>query len=249
MENLNSLPMKEKEEKVHFGHVGIIALCAAFLIFATWMKSGFNLSLRPIAQSSSAGQVLTYEQAKAEVLAQMGPAPTTDGSVTDQQLALVDPVNHGGEVAGTSTAEQVFPSADQMVTPEMLDQIKIKTTDVSNADTIKTYSDRVAFVEAQYNALGILSDLNNQDSTTLKNVDITTKAIVSNLAQIPVPKELVTYHKIKMMYYTTLGYMAQAFSGENKNIDLERLSSILFSLTEKLDSIQGEIMTNYNVQL
>ena len=88
-------------ESVNFGHLGIIALCALLLIFTAWMKSGFNFALGQ--NGVSRVPVVTFDQSKAEAVAQ-APAPTDpNGTVLNEQLATVDPGNFGGSVLGAST--------------------------------------------------------------------------------------------------------------------------------------------------
>ncbi|MDE2311538.1 MAG: hypothetical protein KGJ93_00405 [Patescibacteria group bacterium] len=239
----------QRSEHFNFGHFGAVALCAVALLFTTWLKNGFSLSDRTSA--TAPGPVLTYEQARAEVAADQNSNQAQspgNSKQTAEDLATLDPNSYGGSVLGTSTDAEMFPPADQMLTPAMLDQIKINTIDATGSTTISQYSRDLTYVESQSNTLGLVADLNSGDAATLKKVEDNAKNVVANLAKIPVPKELAEYHKIKMMYFTTLGFMARGFAGD-QSVGMDNLSTIMFSLSEKLDQTESDIYNKYGVQL
>ena len=239
------------KQHLNFGHFGAIMLCALVLVFVSWMKSGFHFDFAPSAQSAAPS--LTYEQAEAQAVAEVGGSPASnvaDAGQTADEVAMLDPSSQNGSVLGTSTDDSaLFPPADDIITPAMLDQIKIKAIPDSGADAVTAYSEKVTYVESTFNSLGLLADLNSEDQATLKTAGANANQIVAALGQIPVPNELVQYHKLKMMYYTTIGYLAKNFSGETTNLSVENLSTLMFSLSEKLDALESDMMTKYNVQL
>src|SRR5579885_718977 len=108
----NFSPQLYQQEHFHWGQVGVIALCAVFLIGITFMRNGLRLS--PVPASTEAQSQLTYEQAQAQVIAEnpnlsllanASAAEVGPNSPTQQQLALVDSgSSSGGAVLGASTS-------------------------------------------------------------------------------------------------------------------------------------------------
>ena len=241
--------LKVPKEHFHMGHIGIIALVAAALVGLSMIKSGPEL----FSKNDPPPYTFTYDEVKNQVVAENASQPTTTNDQTDQQLAMIDPNYNSGQVLGTSTdstgLDSVIPKAEDMLTPQVLNMIQVKTSDKSDKDSIQTYADQVTYVESHFNSLGILTDLNGTDPSQLKEAKDNATKIVQGLSLIVVPKPLEDYQKVKMMYYTTLGNMADVFAGTNTKYSVDDVASILLSLTDKLDRSATDVFNTYGVQL
>ena len=238
------------KDKLDFGHLGIVVSCAAFLLFITVMKSGFVLPWNMEAQAD-AKPILTLEEAKRQAVAKNNIDQNFNSSSAqdNNQLALLDPNLNRSAVLGVSTEELQFPAAEEIFTKESLDAIKIKSAVATTKESVQKYAEQVLLIESYFDVSSLLTDINSDDITVLKQVPKKAKVLVANLGQVEVPTEVVEYHKLKMIYYTTLGRIADIFSGEEKQYDLQTASSALFSLMEKLDRIKNTIITAYGVEL
>lgn len=241
--------LENRREHLHFGHLGIIAACAVILLALTVMKGGFRFSLK----SSSASQPgLTYEEAKKMAVAQMGgePESTYDPDIAQQQLAMIDPSLADGQVLGASTGlEGMMPAAETVFTDSILNQIKIREMNESGVEAVKKYADQLTAAESQFDILTLLGFLAGQDAKSLETVPAKTKEIILALAAVEVPKELAEYHRLKMIYFTTMGNVALNLAGKTGDADLDNSTTLFFSLTERLQNIQAEIYNKYSVTL
>jgi hypothetical protein len=218
------------------------------------MRNGF--SLRPAGDSSAAPQVLTYEEASRQVLAENAQSPTlasADATTTEQQLAIIDPSRQSGNVAGATTdlnPDISFRSAEQIYTPQVLGAVTVNLqTQPANTASVHAYKDAMTALEANSNTLAILAALNSQDKTELTSASQNAKEVFLAMQQVPVPQGMEDYHKYQMFFYETLGNMADIYSGTRPESDMQQLTEQLFSLIQKLDSMKADIASRYGVQL
>lgn len=237
---------------IHFGHLGIVMLCAIVLIFTAWMKSGFNFILSPGSEPIT--KILTYDQAMAQVLAEAGESPQSsiaDGSGSNSnQLAMIDPMLSDVAVLGTSTGtlDTVIPSGDQVLTPEILNNIKVTVIATTSLEAIKKYKDDLEFVENQDGAASIIADLTSQDSALLKtDADKITQLLV-DLLQVEVPAPLADYHKVTLLYYTELRELALGYSGDVNARDPKDVGLEIFPITDYLENAKSNLLSKYGLQ-
>lgn len=249
MQNFPSEAASKPAFDLHFGHLGVIALAGLVLVGLTFMKAGFRLPL--LSQTSSQKQ-LTYDAVKSQVLAenslQNSNQSQDQNGASEQQLAIIDPSRQEAQVLGASIGlNGEFPAAEEMFTPQVLSVIKIKLLPDTNAEALKKYSSQVALVESYNQVADMIGKLNGDDKETLLQAAKDSKIVVANLALIQVPKDLAEYHKLKMMYYTTLGQMAEIFAGTRDNAELTNTSAIFFGLTQRMENIKSDIQNKYSV--
>jgi Ca2+/Na+ antiporter len=238
--------------QIHLGHISVIAMCAFALIFFTYLKSGFKLNLFTASKNESV-KVLTYEEALK--LAQAEIEGSASGSEVDNlkntnQIAMLDPLSKEGQVLGVSTDdESIFPSADEFLTPEILNEIKLTFLPVSDTETVAQYKRDLHTIESNNSAEEILAALSNDDKTALKNVEPKVKQLVVELYAMPVPKAVELYHKIKMIYYLNLSQLALGYSGDTTVADPKDVSIEIFALIEKMKRLTQDIQNKYGIEL
>lgn len=224
---------------------------AAIAVFAALVfpRTGIQLSAM-FSQADEVNPKITYEQMRGEVYAQMG---VTDDEKylqdLENQFALLDRGQVDGAVLGQAIGIGAVPSAEQIFTREMLDQIVLTTSSDNTPDNMKKYSEQVLQVETGNEALSTLAALNSSDSQALEQSKDQVDKIVSGLLGVTVPSELLDYHRYKLIYYQNLKAIADSFSGDNANSDLQNQTSILLSVMERIEQTKSEIWAKYQVQL
>lgn len=238
--------------QIHLGHISVIAMCAFALIFFTYLKSGFKLNLFTASKNETV-KVLTYNEALKLAQAEI------EGSVSDSevdsvqntnQIAMLDPLSKEGQVLGASTDdESIFPNAEEFLTPEILNEIKLTILPVSDSETVAQYKRDLHTIESNNSAEEILAALSNDDKAALKNVEPKVKQLVVELYAMPVPKAVEEYHKVKMIYYLNLSQLALGYSGDTTVASPKDTSIAIFSLVDKIQKLAQEIENNFGVQL
>jgi hypothetical protein len=238
----------ESEETIHFGHLGAIALCAVFLVSITFMKNGFSLNSQPLVQEQP--KVLTYEEARQQVLAERGSGgdlKNIDNSTDEAQYALINP--SAGQVAGAST-DLDFPTAEQIFTPQVLGALDLNIqSQALTQESLQSYAYAMAGLEAENNTLELLSALSSENKPALEEASFRANKIFDEMQYIPVPKGIEEYHKYKMFFYQTLGQLADVMSGKTSEDNLQQVSVQLFSLISKLDGMKADLSAKYGVKL
>jgi hypothetical protein len=246
-----------KQQHFHAGHIGAVALGAAVLIFMTWMKSGFDLHLK---NHDATGPLLTYEQARAEVLAENGitnaATYASANASSTEQLAMLDPSLGMGSVLGASTGTPIstdtlaseIPAAEQLLTPQILNGIPVKVLATTSQESVIQYQSDVDAVEAADNVATVMANLTSQDAKALNDTAHSIEVLLQDLLQVDVPQDLVKYHRVKLLYYNELRQLAQAYAGDQGARDSQDLGLEILSLTDYLNNLKQDIFNKYGVQ-
>lgn len=247
-------PIQTKKDHFHFGHLGIILACAVLLVGVSFFKNGFNFKSAQKARADGNQQILTYDQAKAQVDATTGLEEKAAEQQLDQdvqsKVALLDPGQGNGQVLGTSTdLSGMFPKAQDVFTPDVLSVIKIKQTNDDTKEAMQKYAEQVLNIESRLNSFQLLADLNSSDTKILSQINNKAKLVIQNLGQLSAPPGAGEFHRMKILYYTTLGNIGANLAGEKGVTDMDNGITLLFSVTERLEDLKQQIFANYQVQL
>ncbi len=240
--------MKAKLQSMGFSLAHAQLIGVAVVIFAILVVTQTGVSIKGMfASADSEKPMLTYESVRAEVLAKNS-GSSSQGEVDAEnarQLAMLD-LSDDGEVLGVNSD---FPSADQIFTPDVMSKIQIKHSALTGNEAIQKYADQVLYIESNTDVLALLSNMNSEDHGVIEKSQASTKEMIGALAQVPVPTGLEDFHRYKMMYYTTLRNIGDIWLGKLAETELQTQSTILFSLTEKIESIKATVQKNNSISL
>lgn len=245
------------KEHFYFGHIGIIAACAALLIGITVMKHGFVLPFGKKAREQPVKE-LTYEEVKRRVVAEndlifQSPNEPALAEEINSKLALVDPSFQQGQVAGASTGTEdsllELAEAQAALSPSALLEIKINQTAAFGLQAVKKYAGDVVMAEVDYDSLGSLSSLGGADKASLESASENFSLLIAALSQIEVPAELAEYHRLKIFYYGAASAIADAHLQKPEAGDLDELMAMFFAAVEKMEKIEREILQKYQIEL
>lgn len=243
--------MKTKLQSMGFtkGHAQLIGI--AVVIFAVLVYSQSNISLHAMFSKADNNQdVITYEKAKAEVLAKNGATDSTEyDQHVEDQFAMLTLKDENGQVLGDAVGLTDIPSSEELFTPETLAQITVKTTVQTDKKAIEVYAGQVVYVESRYDVISLLSQINSDDKATVALAKEQAATIVRALNLITVPQPLVEYHRYKLMYYTSLINIGEIWLGERDANQLQVQTKILMSVMNKLESMKSQITQKYSVEL
>lgn len=218
----------------------------AFLLVGVMIMRG-DIDLHAL-RSKANNKILTYEEARAKVAGEFG--NLNSGSDTmKSQLALVDPSGGDkGSVLGAVTGLNIADPLETLLPQKYLDSIKLVTTDDNSAESFKRYSERVVLIESQNGMMNILATLNTDDNEKLVGISGKAKNLVASMKSVEVPSELVEYHKLKMIYYVTLGQIGESLAGQSQ-FKLDDITKGLLSIMDRLGAIKLEIYNKHGLTL
>ncbi|HMR54983.1 MAG TPA: hypothetical protein PKD34_00105 [Candidatus Doudnabacteria bacterium] len=230
----------------HFALLGVAVLVFSLLVIP---ESGIKLSAM-FTQAQTQQPVITYDQMRGEVYAQMGIGNESEYiQELENQFALLDRGHADGAVLGESIGIGAIPTAEQVFSRELLDQIQINIINDNSQNSIERYSENVLKVESTNGAIVMLANLNNNDLQVLSETKLQAESLVGDLKAIEVPSELADLHKYKLIYYQTLSVIANGFVGNSNEVDFANHSKILFSVMDKIEKTKNEISSKYRVSL
>lgn len=241
-ENINSV------EHFQWGHVGAIALCAIFLVSITVMKNGFSFS-----ENNSVKQY-TLSDALSEVEKERGGSlsPENDNGYAEAsaKLAEINPTDSSGQVLGASTDfEKEIQNASSLLTPGRLSQIRVSVTNNYDEGYIQRYTDYLNNIELEDGKDFIFANLNSTDVDSLNQATNLSAKIIADISSMTVPAPMEKFHKLKILYYTSLLTIMQIKAGNISTDELSNTATSLFGILDQLGSEQAALNTKYNINL
>ncbi len=227
--------------------IGLTAVAIfGVLVFS---KTGVSLSAM-FTKADETQPVLTYEQAKGEVFAEMGIIDEEKYlAELENQFALLDRGQVDGAVLGQAIGIGAVPNSEQIFTREMLDQIPVIKSSDNSREAIQRYSELLLGAEAESGAMISIANLNSSDPSVLNQAKVSAAKAVSNLKSLSVPSELADFHRYKMIYYQNLVAIADSLINSDENQDLQNQTSIFLSITERINQIKSDTWDKLQVQL
>lgn len=228
----------------------LVAAVAVFIFGVLVIpQTGLKLS-NLFARGAETGNMLTYEDVRNQVYAKNN-VVDDDQYLADleQQFALLDRGEVDGAVLGEAIGVGAVPSADQVFTRDLLDQIKLSTTADNSPASMQKYAEQVLQVEAENNALMSLANLNSTDAASLQNSKVQASKVVSGLLGVTVPSSLADFHRYKLIYYQNVMALADSFTAGDQTADFQNQTAILLSVMDRIEQIKSEVWTQYQIQL
>jgi hypothetical protein len=241
--------MKSKLKSLGFtsGHMHLLLVAVA--LFSVLMVAKSDVSFKTLfANADDESVMLTYDDVRSEVVQEYGDLPSNElDAEAEAQIALLDRSLDEGKVLGEAVGVGEIPSVDQIYSAEQMDTIKIFKIVDSTPESVKVYSDRMLRIKSYYNTTEMFASLNSNDPDAMKLTSEKTDGITVSMEKIPVPQELVEYHKYNVFYYQTLAAIGTSLATGDG--DLSTYTKTLFSLTNKITEIENWISQNYGVGL
>lgn len=242
--------MKTKLQTLGFtsGHVHL--LLVAFALFGILIMAKTDINVKALfAKADDEQHMLTFEEVRAQALAVN--SSTTDTTASDaeaeQQMALLDRSLDQGQVLGDDIGIGAIPSAEDLYSDDVLNTIPIQSVVPTSAKSVEEYSNRLAFIQNYYNTTEMFANLNGSSSELINKTIADTENVIASMDKIPVPSELVKYHRYKVLYYRTLASIGRAFNGGEE--DLGESSRTLFSLMNEMTNVENWVNKEYKITL
>jgi hypothetical protein len=232
--------------EVHLSHLAVIGTFAFVLISVLAMRG--EISLNPFRAQANKSDTLTYEEAKAQVAMEMGESSTSFDAMSTQ-LAMVDP-NAGdrGTVLGMTTGLNISDPIEKVFPPELMNQLVLTTTKDNSPESYRLYSEKIVFIESENRMILSLLTINQDDPEKLLEARENTRKMIGMMKSVEVPTDLVEYHRLKMVYYATLGEIAQSLSGDNQ-VDINQSAKNLMTIMDRLGAIKNEFYIKHKLLL
>lgn len=239
---------KKIEEALHgfnLTHLGLIAVCAFGILGMTLLKNGLHIKPDAAQVNNSTRASLTYEEAKAQVMASHA-QDAIRPEVENNPLLTLDPGRDSGDVLGANT-ENGISQLDASVTPEMLSQVQINSINVGGKVAMERYFADMESAEQYGESFVALAALSSTDPNELKEGGVKAMKVVSYLKGVKVPTEAVEFHRMKILYYTTLSQLAGSLASGSKDETTQIESSMFFTLVGKIENLETSLRSKYSI--
>ncbi len=252
----NFLEARPKEH-FNFGHIGMVLMCAAFLISITVMKRGLVLPF--VKKEQVATKKYTLADARREVLAEnssrfRGPGGQAPGAEeTDSKLVMLDPGFNQGRVAGASTgtlaSELELGGAQAVLVSGKLEEIPVKLAPQDNSVAASEYAQAVSSAETDYDSAGALMAIGAQDDKeNLVSASKNLKKLIGSLGQAPAPPGLAEFHRLKIFYYGSMKSLADFYLNPGQSGELEEILQLFFAASERLEILKAQAQEKYQIK-
>ncbi len=182
------------EGHLHFGHFGLIALTAIFLVGVSYMKNPDMFNLHPASLVVDPSLVPRYY---AYVTPEEFQQPLVAGASTEGPGVSI--INEDGSVTPVDTGEVLGMSTQDVQLS--LDQISVN--EISDSDAaIKAYFAQAETAESGYiNNADFQTALISANQNQINNQAEKLEAIITSLQKLSVPQSLVRLQKLKIAQY------------------------------------------------
>jgi hypothetical protein len=231
------------------GHAHLLLVAVA--IFGVLMFAQSDLNIRTLfANADDEVEMLTYEDARAEVAAEYGGVSSTDADAeAEKQLALLDRSLDNGQVLGEAVGMENIPSADAIFSQDSLSKIPVKIIYNALPEDSQRYADKLSYIESSNDVVTLLANINSGDPAMIQKSQDQATRIVQMMGAVAVPQGLVEYHRYKTIYYTSLINMADIWMHKRPETDLQTQSTLLFSVMGKVENLKSELESKYQIKL
>lgn len=248
-----SFAMTTKLKSLGFtsGHAHLLLVAVAIFGVLMFAKSDLNIGAL-FANADDEIEMLSYEDARAEVIAERGGEAVADPAAeaeAEKQLALLDRSLENGQVLGEAVGLGEIPAADAIFTKDNLNKIPVKViTDVLPEDP-QRYADKLSYIESTNDVVTLLANINSNDPAVIQKAQEQATRIVQMMGTIYVPESFVDYHRYKTIYYTSLINVADIWTKKRPETDLQVQSTLLFSVMSKVETLRVELESKYQIKL
>jgi hypothetical protein len=235
-------------------HIALIGVSIVLLVAATFMSGGLKLSSFSFSSAQSAPKGLTLAEAQAQahqIIAERNGTGTGDSTAlaaqNQEQLAEVDPSYGKGSVLGASTDSSA--DVDQVLNSDAIASLPISSYQTSDPLQFNGYARSVHAVESKYGADVLLGALTTRDQASLQAAAAAYKNIIAGLLEVKVPSQFIEYHRMKLVYYSALAGMASSMATDGADDQTAAAASLFFTLNDKLQALQTQLESQYEVIL
>jgi hypothetical protein len=236
------------------GHIKLIVLSVVALTAALFMRGGFTLGAFNFGHAKADKPGMTYEQALAQarqILAQQGGAQgSADSSQTQSQLAELDPtMSAPGQVLGASTGLDTSVDPDEVLNSDVVTSLPLNIYQTNDRYDWNDYALQLHQIESEYGTNFAIGALSGRDPQSLESSAQTYKAVVAELRNLKVPSQFENYHRMKIVYYTSLAQMALSMSPNGPDDNAISAASLFYSLGDKIKTARVQLSAQYGVVL
>ncbi len=212
------------------------------------MKNGWSLSAVTARADAAKGEVASYEDVKQKIMAENSGDDAASEEASTDKLSLLDPADKAGKVLGDSIGFTIAEPGE-IATDPRFQNIQVLTTSGMQKSDVERYAFDVLQIESENNGLLLLAYLNTEDPVALEQARLSASAIATLLQEIYVPSQLAAYHKMKVIYYTSLEQIARNFAKVESTETLQQATSDMFSAINAMSPVRTTIYSRYQVQI
>lgn len=239
----------EKQTGLSWNHLGIVALCSLAIFGILFLKNGKVVFTKSFYIKPT---LLTYEGAKQKALARLEKEGWGNSNIAseDSLNQLSDSESLGRVLGLTTQSGTLIEPLGNLFSAEQLQSIQLKTTNDNSKIRIEKYFKELVINESVGSELSALLSFSQADASGYEESAKKSTEMVSFLKSMEVPTELSEFHKYKLIYYTSLSFLARSMlSGSVDDPSVQKYATIFFSVIEKINSEKDKITNKYEIQL
>ncbi len=230
------------------GHAQLLTVAVAVFVVLFVAKSGINWKT-VFVHADSQTHMLTYDEALAQAQNEIGAVNPNQDDGSAEQIALLDRSNIDGKVLGDAIGVGEIPDADQMLLPDIVNQLKINNSNNDSQAARQQYVSAVQKIENDAQITSLLADLNTDDKDTLRSSADGWNWTIKQISNVPVPPSLQKYNQDKLVYYSVIMNIAKIYAGDQSEDGLPLMTKAMISYSDKMDALQQQLNSQYNLGL
>jgi len=229
--------VKTKIQQYGFTVNHIALLAVAVLIFGALVIPKTGLSITSVFGTDEQQPMLTYDQIRGEVYAQMG-VGSEDAYIQEleNQFALLDRGSTDGAVLGEIIGVGELPDPNSLHLPEVDAKYPARVINDNSPTSISDYQDAVAAIETRNGGARLFAQLSTADTNLLNQSVAGFSTILSEISQLNVPSSQLEMHKVHLSYYYSIMKMAEIYAGSGDESQLQFFLTVMMSTGNKLNS-------------
>lgn len=215
-------------------HVMVMGVVVFALASYALPKTG--LSVRAMFGNGEPVAIMTYDDARARVLADMGDISPIDNTKTKDQIALIDRGTLDTQVLGDAIGIGTIPNAKDMQLPELDQQYPVKTVEDDTEATLTRYQMALNDIETRYAVVDMLATLNSSDTESIKQSTFKWKQMLQELSAVPVPTKLQANHRARLGYYYSMMKTGEVYAGISSESELPLYVKAMLAFSSSIDN-------------
>lgn len=227
--------MKFTKEEIGFNknHAMIMGVVVFALAGYALPKAGLNV--KAMFGGNQPVHIMTYDDARAKVIADLGDIGPNDYTKTKDQIALIDRGTLDTQVLGDAIGVGTIPNAKDMQLPELDQQFPLTVTEAEGNEAEASYHTAVSDIESKYGVIDMLAVLNTSNTEELKQSTMQWRQMLRELASVPVPKKMQASHHARLGYYYSLMKTGEVYAGISSESELPLYVKAMLAFSSSMD--------------
>lgn len=232
--------MKISNEQIGFNKNHAMVISAVILAFAVYASPALGFDMKNIFTKKNNSKVqldlITYDQVKGNVLADLGVEEDPAYNKTRDQLALLDRGAVDAQVLGEAIGVGSIPSAKDMILPEMEQKYPLKVINDNGVDAMLKYKKALSQIDSQYDTMTLMAIMNSGDQQAIKESLPQWSALLKTMSQVEVPSSVKEEYRARLGFNFSMMKAAEVYAGLISDSELPLYLKAIMAYSSKIET-------------